>query len=853
MRQVLIRFVHDRAAAIIERFFPDLNLCGCIAGHRFSFMDVADLAAVLGHLHRLGIVEIAGHEIPAALRHLLRQIDGPATNTFYSYRVAETLQVLSGLGGFTPAEQDNLRHAIDSTEIYDREKKELRGYPNNYWAVLARCELGRQRLGLLADDALLNESLARVRQLLTRNPLGFFDDSRELTGRYDIYSADTLLFLLPLREQLGTAVFDPLLRRHVELLETIALENGAFYAYGRSIGALSVCLTMELGALAVREGLTRDPDRLRGLVANAFAKFQDWWSADLVNAHRGAMTEGYRGQHRLLQMSLDLLIKVAFVAEQLDETPAGPPVFPATDTYVRFDERGAGLWMFRNEYFAFQLPVVDGSNADYGAWLHSPGLFENPVESPLICGVPRSWHAGKATSVTGLPTAVTKGPGSLTLTWPNRTVTFRVAGDEVVAEEHWRFTELPEAISFAIPESRRPLTLQIESGCRYHQHIVDVTGMSAWRSCWGELRRVREVNFVPAREIRFTWRLRPVLRVTNTPGDHDYNRALYDQMPVVERRLAHGRCPNDMTVAAIVGDSEVLHIGWPEHLFAPHGLAEAEFDRRYLAFVADLGRSGVKIVWTMHNRRPHTWAPARGRQLYRAWAAIADGVIHHSRWGLELMRTELPFKATARHVVIPHGHFGAQMPAQKTRADLEQEYGLPPCALRFGVLGRPQKEKQVDLIVRAFMMAARPDQQLFVTAHPIATDVSADPRVILAPREQWLTRASIAGHVQVCDALVSAHTGDTYLTSGTFADAIGAGIPMVANEWEFFREMLGDAAFYHDNTEAGLAQLFARLTGADIARGKAAFRALQPRFAWPGLAAQTLAVLRAVVAPLNNR
>jgi len=248
----------------------------------------------------------------------------------------------------------------------------------------------------------------------------------------------------------------------------------------------------------------------------------------------------------------------------------------------------------------------------------------------------------------------------------------------------------------------------------------------------------------------------------------------------------------------------------------------------------------------MHNRRPHYMEAERGRALYRAWARIADGVIHHSEWGMKVMRAELPFREDARHAVIPHGHFGEQMRLTRSRAEIEASLGVPPAPMRFGLMGRWQQEKQVELVIAAFMQAARPDQQLVLTAYKPGTEKPADPRIIYLPRGEWMVREEIAEHIHLCDALVSAHTGDTYLTSGVSADAIGAGIGMFVPHWEYFHETLGDAPFYHDNTQESLAASFASVTPADIERGKAAFRALLPGCAWSVVGEKTLALYRSL-------
>ena len=69
---------------------------------------------------------------------------------------------------------------------------------------------------------------------------------------------------------------------------------------------------------------------------------------------------------------------------------------------------------------------------------------------------------------------------------------------------------------------------------------------------------------------------------------------------------------------------------------------------------------------------------------------------------------------------------------------------------------------------------------------------------------------------------------------------------MFVPHWEYFHETLGEAPFYHDNTVESLAAVLASITADNLEHGKAAFRALQPTFAWPALAAKTLAFYRSL-------
>ena len=868
-------FVFERTEAIITRFLSDFVIPGFFYGHRkHGSSGGADLLSTLAHLHTLGVSKIAGVPLDRAMAKVLRDIDGPTTDTFYSYFVAESLLAFGPfennplLADFTDAERENVKAAVDSTQIYNPETQQLRGQPNNYWAVLARCEFARQRLGLLQDDSILQQTVAQTRELLFHNPLGYFDDDREGHGRYDTYSADTHLFCEPFWHLFDANRLDSNLRQHVRLVEKIAMGNGASFVFGRSTGPLSICMTMELAALALERGLAADATRSLGLVAHAFEAFKGWFEDDLINAHRHGNTEAYRGVYRILQMSLNCLCKLGYVAEKLRHLTAiacaaEGSLFPSLDEFIPFDDRNAGVWMFRNEHLAFQLALTDGGSSDYAPWLRSPGLLENPVDSQLFCGVPRLTKGAREFTVGGLPVRVKKSDGAIAITYKNfrcvsggqgtepfpgqRTVTYRVEGDTIFGEEHLVFEQPPDALSFYVPETDRPLRVTVKSETLFHQDTIGVSGMGEWRSCWSALKNLHQVHLAPAREVRFSFEITPKLRLRMIPGrEHDYMTALLTSLPadyVVETPWPQGAA---VKAEAMIAGIDILHVGWPEYLFGAPGKYVEKFDRDYFQFIEELGRSGVRIVWTMHNRRPHHMESERGRELYRRWARIADGVIHHSQWGMKLMRAELPYRSDARHVVIPHGHFGAQMAATRPRAEIEAALGLSPCAMRFGVLGRWQKEKQVEMIFSAFLKAARPDQQLVVTAHTHDITKPDDPRIIFLPRKDWMLREDIAADTRLCDALISAHTGDTYLTSGVSADAVGVGIPMIAPHWEFFHETLGDAAIYHDNTVESLTAVFASITPADLERGKSATLAQQPKFAWPLLAEKTLEFYRSL-------
>lgn len=533
LAEQIASWVTARTEAILARFFDGPVLPRFLAGHVIGSDAYINLLHLLGKLRALGATELAGASTEDWIRRLLPTIDGERTQTFGSMNLAETLLEwgpFAGnplLQGFSEAQRTNLADACDTTHLYKPEGT-IGEWSANYWMVLTRAEFARQRLGLVRDTAVLEAALEHCRQLLRQSAADYFDDSATGVGRYDAYSMGSMSLLQPLAHLLPTAPLRAHLTRDTRMLETLAMENGAGVAWGRSIGILSVIGTLGHATAALRNGLSQDPGRLLALAANAWSQVPDSYRDDLIAAHRQRMTDGYRGPHRLLQMSLDCLVALADVGRGLRDLPPPPPprgpIFPARDELIRFDRRNAGVWMFRNEHLTFQLPFVSAwLGSDYVPWPHSPGLFENPVDSPMRCGVPIVLHDGKAFGPGELPASVTKTPGGLTLTYdslmeevaggwmPNPawrripaklTLTWQVEGDTLYFEQRLVLDHPADGLVVSIPQTGCPLSIAVlECSVPFRRDTVAVAGMGQYRSCWSQLESVHQIHLSPAREV----------------------------------------------------------------------------------------------------------------------------------------------------------------------------------------------------------------------------------------------------------------------------------------------------------------------------------------------------------------
>src|SRR6202035_1368705 len=199
-------FVVTTLEDLAESHAPQLTLPRVMAGHAVGADARADLIYTLGLLAKAGVGTVAGLSIEEVLRNLLSGVDGGATTTFFSYRIAETLARWGPfrrnplLAGLSPTQVEQLLAACDATDAIANLETSL---PRNYLPVLARCEQARHALGLQVSGAVLDHLLERTHDLFTEQSGGFVDDSRHGAGRFDAYTVDCYLLAAPLADRLG--------------------------------------------------------------------------------------------------------------------------------------------------------------------------------------------------------------------------------------------------------------------------------------------------------------------------------------------------------------------------------------------------------------------------------------------------------------------------------------------------------------------------------------------------------------------------------------------------------------------------------------------------------------------------
>jgi hypothetical protein len=869
---------------------PGLVLPATLAGHRVDADAHADLVFTLGLLREAGVERIGGLEVEAVLRARLASTDAARTHTFFSYRIAETAARLGGLDALDPATRDVVAAAADSTEWIPLLDQGV--LPRNYAVVLTRCELARAVLGLDVDPAVVDGLLARVATLFGEHPDGWLDDSNTGRGQVDMYTVDAYLFAEPFADRLGE-VWDRGLASAARLVAAAAHPSGAALPWGRSIGALAVCHTAELAALLLRraaapggpdaavEGAASGgagaaggvaSDRWWALARAAADGAAGWFDGGLVAAHKRRAPFRYRGPFRRLQMTLDCLGKLVAAALDLrlagDEpvpVPARAAAFPAGDAWLDFGD-GRGVWARRDPRLSFALPVVGGPGADYAPSPRHPGTFEVPTDQPLACFVPLAWRGETRFAPGGPAAAVAHQPGGLDVEhdglWSTsaplgevpgrlegrRRARYRVEGRSLVVDEDLEFAERPPgALAVLIPElPGRPLHVSAEGAAEPRVTTVDVDGLAEWRSFESELRAVHQIEVTPAPTVRFRWTVRPKLRVVSSAHHHWYHQCLYAPLAdrVDARPVPYHLLDDPERLARALAGADVFHLHWPEWLTGPSA-------RRAQRVAAAVAESGIPLVWTQHNLAPH--AAPDDAELYRPWAELAAGVIHHSDWGRQVITERYEFVSGARHAVVHHGHWGPLMADRDRidRAEAERELGLTPCALRIGLVGAPRPGKHTQLLLDGFHAARREDAQLLVLCLD-GESVPDDPRITALPYAE-VPRDEYDRRLATIDVLALPLDGGTYLTTGQAADAVAAGIPALTSPWPYLTEVLGGLAIPYGRTATDLAATIDGLDEVTLSRARAHVAERRAALDWVPAAEATWALLDAVAADAEAR
>lgn len=279
---------------------------------------------------------------------------------------------------------------------------------------------------------------------------------------------------------------------------------------------------------------------------------------------------------------------------------------------------------------------------------------------------------------------------------------------------------------------------------------------------------------------------------------------------------------------------DVAHFHWIEPIVRPYpphrGAAVVAAGRaaRLEAMLRVLRPAGVRIVWTVHNIRPHEHRyPGPERRAMRAVLSAADALIVHSKHAEARVRQELA--PTGEIHVVPHGNYiGAYPEEPRDRAIVRTELGLPADVFVYLAFGKARAYKQLPQAIAA--VRAMGDAHLLVAGQPhpdlereLRAAAGRDERIHL--HLQDVPDDRVAAYHLAADAAILNYR-DVF-SSGALLLALSFGLPVVAPAPSTATEVAAPPAVQPFG-EGGLAQALAAVREGDPdARRRAAFAAAE--------------------------
>jgi beta-1,4-mannosyltransferase len=328
------------------------------------------------------------------------------------------------------------------------------------------------------------------------------------------------------------------------------------------------------------------------------------------------------------------------------------------------------------------------------------------------------------------------------------------------------------------------------------------------------------------------------LRVAAFPapaGTNPYGRLLQAELARLDVELVEAATLDARWVRGPGATLDAIHLHWLEYLYGGDTLRAHRRAVRLVRALHAARGAGVRVVWTVHNLRPHE---ARRPWLDRVTAATAarcaDALVVHSEHAAVRVREHL--RPAAPIAVLPHPNYlGAYPPARGTREQERARLGVPQDAFVYLVFGHVRRYKRVPEVVRAFRAAADATARLVVAGgvldERLRAEIEAarggDLRVLL--RLAPVPDDEVPGLHAAADAAVL-HYRDVF-SSGALLLALSFGLPVAGPRATTVTELCGhEAAVAYG--PGGLERALGELRRGDRAARRAAALAVARTYDW---------------------
>jgi beta-1,4-mannosyltransferase len=151
---------------------------------------------------------------------------------------------------------------------------------------------------------------------------------------------------------------------------------------------------------------------------------------------------------------------------------------------------------------------------------------------------------------------------------------------------------------------------------------------------------------------------------------------------------------------------------------------------------------GIRIVWTVHNLRPHEqYHPRLERYFYRFFVPRVDGFISLSHANVKPIVESHPQLRGRPHLVTPHGDYRAVYPNRVDKDTARYQLGIPSDSIVALYFGTIRAYKNVPLLIRQFRKTQDPNFLLFIVGAP--STIELEEEIVTASRDDGRIRLKL--------------------------------------------------------------------------------------------------------------
>ncbi|MEE2652755.1 MAG: hypothetical protein VYE54_08525 [Pseudomonadota bacterium] len=231
---------------------------------------------------------------------------------------------------------------------------------------------------------------------------------------------------------------------------------------------------------------------------------------------------------------------------------------------------------------------------------------------------------------------------------------------------------------------------------------------------------------------------------------------------------------------------KILHLHWPDKVVADKRKWRMIWRSwRLRSAIKKLKDGGGKLVWTVHNLRPHKLRhPALAADLFEKFIAMVDGFIFLSKESREMFYEVYPSTKNTPNVVTPHIHFGDYYRLSADASTSRSSLGIAETDTTLLMFGKISEHKGLYELVTAEQEAKLDGLRIVVAGSangdPITQKgvlaASTAPNFIL--QQGRIPSSQVGALFDLADAVILPYTA--ILNSGTAMLALSLNRPVIA-------------------------------------------------------------------------